>query len=89
MATITFDTLKFVKQLEASGIPPGQAEAFVRAQQEILSQALDSTLATRSDIECIERKLIEFEGEFKAIKWMLGIIVGGVVMLVLRAFFPV
>jgi len=89
MATITFDTLKFVKQLEASGIPPGQAEAFVRAQQEILSQALDSTLATRSDIERIERKLIEFEGEFKAIKWMLGIIVGGVVMLVLRAFFPV
>lgn len=25
----------------------------------------------------------------KALKWMLGIIVGGVVMLVLRAFFPV
>lgn len=66
-----------------------QAEAFVRAQQEILSQALDSTLASRTDIERVERKLIEFEGEFKAIKWMLGIIVGGVVMLVLRAFFPV
>ena len=61
----------------------------MRAQQEILSQALDSTLATRSDIERIERKLIEFEGEFKAMKWMLGIIVGGVVMLVLRAFFPI
>ena len=54
-----------------------------------MSQALDSTLATRSDIERVERKLIEFEGEFKAVKWMLGIIVGGIVMLVLRAFFPV
>lgn len=54
-----------------------------------IAHALDSTLATRSDIERVERKLIEFEGEFKAIKWMLGIIVGGVVMLVLRAFFPV
>lgn len=89
MNAITFDTHKYVKDLESAGVPPLQAEAFVRAQQEILSQALDSTLATHSDIEHIERKLIEFEGEFKAIKWMLGIIVGGVVMLVLRAFFPV
>ena len=89
MTTITFDTHKFVKDLESAGVPPLQAEAFVRAQQEILSQALDSTLATRSDIERVERKLIEFDGEFKAVKWMLGIIVGGVVMLVLRAFFPV
>ena len=89
MASITFDTHKFIKDLESAGVPPLQAEAFVRAQQEILSQALDSTLATRTDVERIERKLIEFEGEFKAIKWMLGIIVGGVVMLVLRAFFPV
>lgn len=89
MTTITFDTHKFVKDLESAGIPSMQAEAFVRAQQEILSQALDSALATHSDIERVERKLIEFDGEFKAIKWMLGIIVGGVVMLVLRAFFPV
>ena len=89
MSTITFDTHKFVKDLESAGVPPLQAEAFVRAQQEILAQALDSTLATHSDIERVERKLIEFEGEFKAVKWMLGIIVGGVVMLVLRAFFPV
>lgn len=89
MTTITFDTHKFVKDLESVGVPLLQAEAFVRAQQEILSQALDSTLATRSDIDRVERKLIEFEGEFKAIKWMFGIIVGGVVMLVLRAFFPI
>lgn len=88
MTTITFDTHKFVKDLESAGVPSNQAEAFVRAQQEILSQALESTLATHGDIERIERKLIEFDGEFKAVKWMLGIIVGGVVMLVLRAFFP-
>ncbi|MBI4740084.1 MAG: DUF1640 domain-containing protein [Betaproteobacteria bacterium] len=47
MTTITFDTHKFVKDLESAGVPPLQAEAFVRAQQEILPQALDSTLATR------------------------------------------
>ena len=99
MSTITFDTHKFVKDLQASGIPNAQAEAFVRAQQEILGQVLDSTLATkgdllslekslRFDLDRIDRKQIEHDGEFKAIKWMLGIIVGGVVMLVLRAFFP-
>ncbi len=111
MAAVAFDTLKYVKDLQAAGVPPEQAEAFVHAQQEILSQALDSTLATRADlqaldknlradlqalekslradIERVDRKLIEHDGDFKVIKWMLGIIVGGVIMLVLKAFFPV
>ena len=99
MTTITFDTHKFVKQLESSGIPAVQAEAFVSAQQEILSKVLDSTLASRADLVSVEKSLradigriehkqIEHDGEFKAVKWMLGIIVGGVVMLVLKAFFP-
>jgi hypothetical protein len=89
MSTVTFDTLKFVKELESAGIPPAQAEAFVRAQQEILAQALDSTLATRIDIERIGRKLIEHDGKFTLMPWMLGIVVGGVMVLVLKAFFPV
>jgi len=42
---------------------------------------------TPANFKQIERKRIEFDGEFDAINWMLGIIVGGVVMLVLRAFF--
>jgi hypothetical protein len=99
MTTIAFDTHKFVKDLQSAGIPQEQAEAFVRAQQDILSQALDSTLATRGDLQMLEKalhtdmerlyhKLIEHDGEFKTIKWMLGIIVGGIVMLVLKAFFP-
>ncbi len=71
MSTITFDTLKFVKELESAGVPPAQAEAFVRAQQEILAQALDSTLATHADVERIERKLIEHDGKFALMQWML------------------
>jgi len=63
--------------------------AIVYDQQEILSQVLESTLATHSVINRVERKLSEFDGEFKAIKWMLGIIFGGIVMLVLSAFPPV
>jgi hypothetical protein len=75
MSTITFDTLKYVKQLEASGIPPVQAEAFVNAQREILSEAMDTTLATRADIERIERKLIEHDGKFEKLSWMIGIVI--------------
>ena len=89
MASITFDTLKYVERLRAAGVPEAQAKAESEALRDVLAEATDNTLATKSDIERIERKLIEHDGEFKAIKWMLGIIVGGVVMLVLRAFFPV
>jgi hypothetical protein len=55
MSTITFDTLKYVRQLEASGVAPIQAEAFVNAQREILSDALDASLATQGDLQSLEK----------------------------------
>lgn len=64
MSTITFDTLKFVKQLEASGIPPVQAEAFINAQRDILSEVMDTSLATRADVDRVERKRIEHDAKF-------------------------
>ena len=42
---------------------------------------------TFSDLERIERKLIEHDGEFKLIKFMLGMLIGGVVALGLKSFF--
>lgn len=57
MSSVTFDTHKFVKDLRESGFPELQAEAFVRAQQEILGQALDSTLATKRDVEQLDAKI--------------------------------
>lgn len=41
----------------------------------------------RVDLERIERKLIEHDGEFRLIKWMLGILVGGVIALLMKSFF--
>lgn len=89
MAAITFDTHEFVKKLKAAGFSESQAEAVAEAQRDSLAQALDSQLATKADISRLELKLIEHEGEFKLIKWMLGIILGGVIALVLKAFFPI
>ena len=34
MATVTFETMKFVERLKAAGIPEAQAKAFAEAQRE-------------------------------------------------------
>lgn len=80
MGTITFDTHKFVKELESAGMPSGQAEAFVRAQQEILAQALDTTLATKSDIAILDAKLDK-------LSWMTGILIALAVANFAKQFF--
>jgi len=96
MATITFDTHKFIRRLKESGIPETQAEAISEAFRDATGEA---ELATKRDLELlkqdlridiarVELKLTEHDGDFKSIKWMLGIIVGGVIALVLKQFFP-
>ena len=79
MSTVTFDTHKFVKDLRESGVPEQQAEAFVRAQQEILAQALDTTLATKRDVDGLSIKLDKLDGkidnEVSTLKWMVGVLI--------------
>jgi predicted RNA-binding protein associated with RNAse of E/G family len=50
MAAITFDTLKFVEKLESAGVNREQAKAEAEALVTALSEAMDSQLATKSDI---------------------------------------
>ena len=69
MAAVMFDTLKFVDKLEKAGVPQNQAKAEVEALATALSEALDSQLATKSDIDRLERELI-------VLKWMVGAILG-------------
>lgn len=66
MATITFDTLKFVEKLKAGCVSETQAKAEVDA----FSEAMDSQLATKSDINRLERELL-------VVKWMVGLVLGG------------
>ena len=58
MATITFDTLKFVEKLRAGGVPEEQAKAEAEALVIAFSEAMDSQLATKTDINRLERELI-------------------------------
>ena len=90
MAAITFDTHKFVRRLTAVGVSEAQAEALSDAVREAQSEA---ALATKQDIELLKRDIKELEtkltGELTLLKWMLGLLLGGVLALILRAFFPV
>ena len=45
------------------------------------SEAMDSQLATRQDINRLERELL-------VVKWMVGLVLGGIVALIMKAFFP-
>ena len=67
MATITFDTLKFVERLRSAGVPDAQA----KAEAEALSEALAETiaireLATKADLEAVKSDLI---------KWIAGMLI--------------
>lgn len=69
MATVTFDTHKFVKRLEAAGVTPDLAEAFVEAQQESIAEILGSTIATKKDIEIA---LAPVRTDNAVLKWMVS-----------------
>jgi hypothetical protein len=74
MSTVTFDTLKFVKTLEASGIEAKQAEAIASAYRDASN---DQELVTKKDLQI----------EIAPLKIMLGIVVGGIIALIMKAFF--
>lgn len=91
MATITFDTLELVDRLKTAGIPQPQAESIVR----VIAEAQDG-LATKHDLFEVKNEIkaemnVRFErvdGELKLNRWMLGVLLAGVISLVLKAYFP-
>ncbi len=88
MATITFDTLKFVEKLRAAGVPEAQAKAQAEVLVSALSEAMEIQLATKSDIALVRTDIVRLERELFVIKWMMGMLLGGVTALILKTFFP-
>lgn len=91
MASVTFDTLKFVERLERSGVSREQATAMAEAQKDSFSEVLDTTLATKEDIQALRLDLkVEmagFKGEMTSIKWMIGVLVGLAIANFVKQFF--
>jgi len=83
MNTIIFDTYKFIKELEAAGVPHAQAEAMLKVQQEIIEHSIDE-LATKADLDKVEHSLkIEIqEVKFDLLKWIVGLALAQFALLV-------
>ncbi|MBF0296285.1 MAG: DUF1640 domain-containing protein [Magnetococcales bacterium] len=80
---VAFGTLKFVKTLKAAGVDEKQTEAHAEAMREVQDSQL-MELATKGDLR--ELKL-EIMREIHLLKWMLGLLMAGVLALVLKTFF--
>ena len=78
MTTVTFDTLQLTDKLKAAGIPAEQAEAVVRALAEAQGE-----LITKTDLETA---LAPVRTDLAVLKWMMGVLLAGVISLVLKAF---
>jgi len=81
MATITFDTLKFVDTLEQAQVPRDQARAIAAAVRDAHDAA---DLITKKDLEIA---LAPIRSELKLQRALLGVVLGGVVALLLKSFF--
>lgn len=75
MSAVTFDTLKFVSHLIASGISEDHAKAIVEAQKESLAESLETQLATKSDINELKLEINEVRSEIKLVKWMIALVI--------------
>lgn len=73
-----FDTFKLVDRLKAAGFASEQAEAIVR----IISEAQDD-LVTRKDLQI---ELAPVRTDSAVLKWMMGVLLAGVMSLILKAF---
>jgi hypothetical protein len=78
MATATFDTLELTESLKKAGISAEQAEAGVQA----IAKAQDQLL-TKTDLET---SLMPLRTDLAVLKWMMGVLLAGVIALVLKTF---
>ncbi len=90
MTTITFDTQEAVIKLRAVGVSQEHDDAFVRAivesqetlvTRDYLDNRLDKTLAP------IYTDLAVLKADSTSIKWMIGVLIAGVMSIVIKTFF--
>jgi hypothetical protein len=82
MATSYIRHPKFVEKLKASGIPDEQAIAIVEAFRDVQS---DTDLVTKEELQI---ELAPLKSDLLLLKWMVGLILGGIIALILKSFFP-
>ncbi len=83
MATISFDTFRLVDRLKSAGFSEQQAEAVMR----VIGEAQEA-LVTRDYLDLkLEKEFSPLRAELLLIKWMMGVLLAGVLSLIMKAFF--
>ena len=90
MATITFDMLELVDKLKTAGFDQKQSETVIR----VIVETQDG-LVSKHDLTEVKNEIkadmnIRFEridGELKLNRWMLGVLLAGVMSIVVKTFF--
>jgi len=67
-----------VDAFKSAGIPEDKTTAAAKAIAEI---------GQEERLTLIEKEITEIKGDIKLIKWMLGVIIAGILSLILKAFF--
>ena len=75
MTTITFDTRKAVRSLQAAGFSDAQADAMV----DTLAEAFTDTVSTKADIADLNAEIGRWEGRLFRALWIQG---AGIVALI-------
>ena len=78
MASYTFDTLSYAKELIAAGMPQQQAEVISLRQRSLI----ENELATKTDIKNME---IELKRDIKVMEFTMTIRLGTIVVISLGA----
>jgi len=69
MATITFDTHRFVRKLEEAGFDQKQAEGLTEAMRAAIEE---SELVTKKDLQI---ELVPIKADLNLLKWMMGALI--------------
>ena len=81
MATITFDTHKFVRKLKESGFDEKQAECLTEAMRSAIDE---SELVTKKDLQI---ELAPINSDLNLIKWMIGALLAMAIANFAKQFF--
>ncbi|RKY53637.1 MAG: DUF1640 domain-containing protein [Candidatus Neomarinimicrobiota bacterium] len=81
---VTFDTQEYVNNLKKGGFSDEQANSMAKAQKIAINEAMDSTLATKTDTNQIDKKVDEVKAELVLVKWMLGVVIAVEVLPLLK-----
>jgi len=81
---VTFDTLKFVETLEKADLTQVQARAIAAAVRDSHDAA---DVATKGDLALVRKDIDLVRKDIDLLRWMMGAILGGIIALVLKAFF--